>query len=171
MIKTCFIKIICIPTILSISLLAGCSWFPSPHKIDVQQGNVISQESLNLLKPGMPKHKVRFIMGTPLINDSFHKDRWDYVYSFETGGTLQKTEQMTLYFQNDKLQKITGDMHPQPESDDTLLQHQKEIVVLVHPKIKEKGWFMKFLDKIGLGEDEYDVTSKSEQSGNTPHSH
>ena len=156
---------------INLSLLTGCGWLPSPYKIDVQQGNVINQESLNLLKPGIAKRKVRFIMGTPLIHDSFHQDRWDYAYSLETDGELQKTEHLTLYFQNDKLQKITGDMHPLPESERTLLQHQKETVVLVHPKIKEKGWFMRFLDRIGLGEDDYDVTRKAEQSGNAPHSH
>lgn len=149
---------------LNLGLFAGCGWLPNPYKIDIQQGNVISQESLNLLKPGTPKRKVRFIMGTPLIQDSFHQDRWDYAYRLETSGELQKTEHITLYFQGDKLQKITGDMHPQPESEKTVLQHQQETVVLVHPKVKEKGWFMRFLDRIGLGEDDYDVTQKASHS-------
>jgi outer membrane protein assembly factor BamE len=88
---------------LSVVLFSGCSWLPNPYKLDIQQGNVVSQKSLNLLKPGMPKRKVRFIMGTPLINDGFHQDRWDYFYSLETEGKLQKTEHLTLYFKDDKL--------------------------------------------------------------------
>jgi outer membrane protein assembly factor BamE len=149
----------------------GCSWLPKPYKIDVQQGNVISQESLNLLKPGMPKRKVRFVMGTPLIIDGFHQNRWDYFYSLETGGELQKTEHLALYFQDDKLQKIEGDMRPREESEKTALQHQQETIVLIHPTIKEKSWFVKLLDKIGLGEDEYDVTGNTQSVDATPHTH
>src|SRR3990170_4201353 len=65
------------------TLLAGCV---SPYKIDVQQGNVVSQEMLEKLKPGMTKSQVRFALGTPLIADSFHPDRWDYFYSLKKGG-------------------------------------------------------------------------------------
>lgn len=156
---------------IGFTFFSGCSWFPSPYKIDVQQGNVISQESLNLLTPGMSSRKVRFVMGTPLIMDSFHQGRWDYFYSLETGGELQKTEHLSLYFENDKLHKIEGDMHPQPESEKTTLSHLQETIVLVHPKIKDKGWFLRLLDKIGLGEDEFDVTENARSTETTPHTH
>lgn len=156
---------------LGLTLLSGCNWLPSPYKIDIQQGNVVNQESLNLLKPGMPKRKVRFIMGTPLINDSFHQDRWDYFYSLETKGKLQKTEHLTLYFKDDKLHKFSGDKYPQPKSEQSILKHQQETVVLVHPKIKKKGWFLRLLDKIGLGADEYDTDTDTRKTESTPHTH
>ena len=56
-------------------------FLPKIHKIDIQQGNEISSEMLMMLKPGMTKSQVRFVLGTPLIQDTFHKERWDYVYT------------------------------------------------------------------------------------------
>ena len=59
-------------------LLSAC--FLKPYKIDVQQGNFLDQEMVAKLKPGMTRSQVRFLLGTPLIADPFHPDRWDYVY-------------------------------------------------------------------------------------------
>ena len=59
---------------------------PLLYKIDVQQGNVIEQEMLDKLQPGMDKGQVKFIMGTPVIVDPFHSERWEYIYSYQEGG-------------------------------------------------------------------------------------
>ncbi|HSQ05349.1 MAG TPA: outer membrane protein assembly factor BamE, partial [Burkholderiales bacterium] len=72
-------------TALLLLLLAGCSRVPmlpnlTPYKIDVQQGNYITQDMVAKLKPGMTRSQVRFILGTPLIADPFHAQRWDYLY-------------------------------------------------------------------------------------------
>ena len=67
-------------------LLSACSI----HKIDVQQGNVITKETLKKLNIGMGKKQVSRLLGTPLINDPFHKDRWDYIYYFRQGGPCVK---------------------------------------------------------------------------------
>src|SRR5918998_642922 len=74
-----------------IVLLAGCRGVPmlpglTPHKIDIQQGNYVTQDMVNKLKPGMSRSQVRFALGTPLIADPFHADRWDYVYVYEHKG-------------------------------------------------------------------------------------
>jgi outer membrane protein assembly factor BamE len=62
-------------------LLAGCSSVPSLlYKIDIQQGNVITHEMLEKIKPGMTRAQVRFVLGSPVISDAFHGNRWDYVY-------------------------------------------------------------------------------------------
>ena len=67
-------------TLLILLLITGCSSMPSVlYKIDVQQGNIITQEMVDKLKPGMSKSQVRFILGAALIDDVFHKDRWEYV--------------------------------------------------------------------------------------------
>ena len=84
-------------------LMSACS----VHKIDVQQGNVITQEMFEKLKIGMEKTRVERLLGTPLVVDPFHRDRWDYVYSYRAGDTDEKqSAHLTLYFEADKLSKI-----------------------------------------------------------------
>lgn len=87
--------------------LSGCAWL---YQIEVQQGNVVTQEMVDQLRQGMSKRKVRFIMGTPLIQDVFHANRWDYVYRLDR--RLQKPEQrrVTLIFQEDSLSAVEGDV-------------------------------------------------------------
>ncbi len=90
----------------------------SVHKIDVQQGNVITQEMLETLTPGMDKRRVQLAIGSPLIRDPFHPDRWDYVYSFKAG--MRKAEQsahIVLYFDGDTLSRIDVLKAPPAEKD------------------------------------------------------
>ena len=97
-------------------LLAGCADVPgitsqlTPYRIDVRQGNYVTQEMVALLKPGQSKDQVRFILGTPLINDVFHPDRWDYVYFFLPGHGEAQERRMTVYFADGKLARIAGDI-------------------------------------------------------------
>ena len=87
-------------------LLSGCL---SVYKVEIQQGNVVTQEMIDKLKPGMTPSQVRFVMGTPLIVDPFHQDRWDYYYylrrSNETSGESQR---VTVVFKNDLLIAVQG---------------------------------------------------------------
>jgi outer membrane protein assembly factor BamE len=95
-------------------LLTSCAIY----KIDVQQGNVVTQEMLNQLSIGMPMSKVRFIMGTPVIVDVFHQQRWDYIYSFQPSGKERDREQrrISLFFENSNLVKIDGDIKPRQDA-------------------------------------------------------
>lgn len=93
-------------------LLAGCMPTITPYKMDIQQGNVVTQEMMSKLKPGMTPSQVRFILGTPLVVDAFHKDRWDYVYRYSRGGTVQEQRRIVVVFQDDKLARIEGDVVP-----------------------------------------------------------
>ena len=86
-------------------LLASCSWL-MPHKVEIRQGNYISPEMHARLKPGMTQIQVKAAIGTPLIADPFHANRWDYVYRFEQEGKLIEEQHMTLYFENEILQRI-----------------------------------------------------------------
>ena len=108
-------------------LAGGCSQVPAlpaiptltPYKMDVQQGNVVTQEMVEKLRPGMSPSQVRFILGTPLVVDAFHKDRWDYVYRFSKAGTLQESRRIVIVFQDDKLARIEGDVVPAKPGDAT----------------------------------------------------
>ena len=83
---------------------------PLVYRMDIQQGNVVEQDMINKLKPGMNKNQVKFIMGTPLITDPFHSNRWDYVYSMEPGGNEREQRRITLYFEDEKLAFVDGDV-------------------------------------------------------------
>ena len=77
-----------------------------PHRIDVQQGNKIKPETLEKLKVGMNRKQVLFVLGTPLLKDPFHQDRWDYIYYLKPGNKPVKQSRVTLYFEKNKLVKI-----------------------------------------------------------------
>jgi outer membrane protein assembly factor BamE len=81
------------------------------YRVDVPQGNVVTQDMLDLLKPGMSPNQVRFVLGTPLLTDPFHKERWDYFYSLRKGNAqTAETRRVTVYFKNDQLARIEGDV-------------------------------------------------------------
>ena len=84
--------------------LSGCTI----HRLDVQQGNIIKDEMLEQLTVGINKKQVRFAIGTPLIQDPFHPNRWDYVFTQQPGDQRKVTEyrHITVYFENDELVKV-----------------------------------------------------------------
>ena len=88
-------------------LLGGC-----PYTIDIQQGNYVSQDQLALVKEGMSKEQVRNILGTPLLTDIFHAERWDYVYTLATSDGKKEQRGLALFFEDGKLARITGEAAP-----------------------------------------------------------
>ncbi|TBU96718.1 outer membrane protein assembly factor BamE [Phytopseudomonas dryadis] len=101
--------------------LAGCS-FPGVYKIDIQQGNVVTQDMIDQLRPGMTRRQVRFIMGNPLLTDTFHANRWDYLYSMQPGGGQRQQERISVNFDaNDQLVGLSGDFMPGVSRDDAIL--------------------------------------------------
>ena len=101
----------------ALTLDAGCSYVPrvpgiTPYKIDIQQGNFISQDMVSQLKPGMSKDQVRNLLGTPLLTDIFHAERWDYVYLRETADGKRESRKIALYFEDGKLARMDGDVVP-----------------------------------------------------------
>lgn len=108
-------------TFLGLAALAGCS-LPGVYKIDIQQGNVITQDMIDQLRPGMTRRQVRFIMGNPLISDTFHANRWDYLYSLQPGGGARQQERISLLFDaNDQLVGLSGDFVPGQSRDEAIL--------------------------------------------------
>jgi outer membrane protein assembly factor BamE len=80
--------------------------------MDIQQGNFVSQEMVSQLKPGMTKEQVRFVLGTPLITDIFHVDRWDYVYWREDAAGNREQRKLAVFFADGKLARLDGDVVP-----------------------------------------------------------
>ncbi len=107
--------------LLLLSALTACSSLPVPqfpgvYKIAIAQGNIITQEMIDQLEPGMTRRQVIFVMGTPLVRDPYKQDRWDYVFNYQPGGGVRGQERVTLLFENDQLISMSGDFEPGPES-------------------------------------------------------
>jgi outer membrane protein assembly factor BamE len=97
--------------------LGACSYLPripgvTPYRIDIQQGNYVTQEMVSQLKPGMTKEQVQSTLGTPLLTDVFHADRWDYVYTLEAADGKKEQRKLTAYFKEGKLERVDGDVVP-----------------------------------------------------------
>ncbi len=145
-------------------LLSGCSTvenmadsisdsagnLPLMYRPDIQQGNVITQEMINQLKPGMTKRQVTYTLGTPGLVDSFHQDRWDYVYTLKENAQDMEQKNLTLFFEDDRLIKISGDYRPMPV-DEIEAADKKETVVDVPDFAPEKkGVVTRTLEFIGI---------------------
>jgi outer membrane protein assembly factor BamE len=99
-----------LPSLLvACTLLAGCGFV---HKIDVQQGNYVTLDAVARLKQGMTKAEVRQVLGTPLLIDAFHANRWDYYFSNVKGGRSEDSKRFSVFFENDKVVSFTGNAQP-----------------------------------------------------------
>lgn len=154
-----------IPLILIFFFSAGCArnvdgtWkAPLVYRIDVQQGNVVDQDMINKLRPGMDKNQVKYVMGTPLIKDPFHNNRWDYIYIMEPGKGERTQRHITLFFENEKLAYIEGDVktvdHPIVEDI-----NKKERSVVVPTEEYEGGILSKLT---GKDETEKEISEEAE---------
>jgi outer membrane protein assembly factor BamE len=100
--------------------LAGCSSLSSsvnrdtfkPFVPEVVQGNFVSDEQRQALRPGMPRAQVREILGTPLIASLFHANRWDYAFSIQRQGVPAQNFRLTVYFKGDVLEQVDSDVLP-----------------------------------------------------------
>ena len=100
---------------VSLVLLAGCGRFSvptlfAPYRMEVQQGNYVTQDMVDKLKPGMTRNQVKFVLGTPLVADPFHHDRWDYVYILQRQGRVVEQRRIVIVFKEDKLERVEGDV-------------------------------------------------------------
>ena len=84
----------------------------TPYKVEVVQGNFVSKEQVDLLKTGMSRQQVREILGTSLLNDVFHKDRWDYVFTIRRQGVEPQERRLTVFFKDEQLDHFSGDPMP-----------------------------------------------------------
>lgn len=95
-----------------ISCSTAVEYLPYVYKVDVNQGNVVDQTMIDQLRPNMTKRQVLYIMGSPMLVDFFHQNRWDYVYSTRKGGDELQQKTVSIFFENDQLKNIQGDFRP-----------------------------------------------------------
>jgi outer membrane protein assembly factor BamE (lipoprotein component of BamABCDE complex) len=114
------------------------------YKLDVNQGNYLSQDMVDKLRVGQSQQQVRAILGTPLIASVFRPDRWDYVYEFKRGGQPVEHRNFTVYFVDGKLARWEGDEMPQSVAD---LNRGASAKSLPHePSAEDRGFFAWFWD-------------------------
>lgn len=148
---------------LAVLCLSACSYVPrivTEYRIDVQQGNVLSQEMVSQLKPGQTRDQVRFILGSPLLTDMFHAERWDYLYRLQDGRTMEvETRRLTVFFDAEgRLQKVAGDVEPGQAGELTAPVAKMQEVDLGTmpvdgaplPPVEEKGFFGRLFEKMGF---------------------
>ncbi len=135
--------------------ISGCAKdkIPGVYRIDIQQGNDITQDMISQLKPGMTKNQVAYVMGTPLIIDTFHPDRWDYIYSFHPGNGQREQRRITIYFKGESLDYINGDTRivAREEMPQTVKVDSNVVVPLSDKKV---GLIADIKEKIGLEGDD-----------------
>ena len=152
-------------TVLVLFTLAACSSVPrliTEYRIDVQQGNVLTQEMVSQLRPGQTKDQVRFILGTPVLMDMFHVNRWDYFYSLQKGRSGEvETRRFTVFFDADgKLTRVSGDVAPAQPTDTTAVSETRNREIdlgslpadgsTVMPPPDERGFFGKMMESVGF---------------------
>jgi outer membrane protein assembly factor BamE len=103
-------------SLLTSLTLVSCSTIlnnlPGVYTLEIQQGNIIDQAMIDQLRPGMNKRQVLYIMGSPMLDDVFHKNRWDYLYSDQPEGEDRVQKRISLLFENDQIVGIQGDFRP-----------------------------------------------------------
>lgn len=110
--------------VLLVLVTSGCTRFNFPYRIDVEQGNVLTQEAVDQLQPGMDRRQVAFLLGTPLLTDDFRPERWDYYYSLKTGHGVFIRRHMVMFFDGDTLVRLEGDMRP--GADDNAIADERD---------------------------------------------
>ncbi len=104
----------CAIYLLMALVISGCNAgrILKPHRVTIQQGNVISQKMVDRLKPGMTKSQVRFVLGNPVVDDGLDAERWDYIYTIGISGGAIHEIRMIVHFENDRLARLEGDYKP-----------------------------------------------------------
>ncbi len=96
--------------VLTVLTLTACV-----YRIDIQQGNLLDDEDISQVDHGMTRSQVQFLLGTPMVADSFHRDRWDYAYYLRRGRSDDLTQRwVVVYFENDRVTRVDRDVELQP---------------------------------------------------------
>ena len=156
--------------LMSLLMVVACARvgefkLPGVYRVDIQQGNVIEQEMIDKLKPGMDKTRVKFIMGTPAIIDPFHSERWEYLYTFSEGGRRREQIHITLFFdEEEKLAYLDGDVKSALRKPAEGIKQQSNTVDVPLEKSK-KGFFSKLFGAIPfIGDNDNPVETENTES-------
>lgn len=121
---------------------------PFVYKMTVQQGNIVTEEMVDRLEPGMTKSQVRFLLGTPMLTDLFHVNRWDYSYTIRRGHDELKLTRLTLLFEEDGLVQVQGDLRPDPNR--AAERQPGDLLVSVPDWQDDRGILARAATKLGL---------------------
>lgn len=122
---------------------------PLLYKPTILQGNVVDQDQVDKLKPGMSRRQVRFILGTPTLQDVFHDNRWDYPYTKGEGSNPEEYKYLSVYFENDRLSRIAGDLHPS-SPDERKPETKPPVVSVPDWEGENKSLWQRTLGTVGL---------------------
>jgi outer membrane protein assembly factor BamE len=154
-------------SLLTSLTLVSCSTIlnnlPGVYTLEIQQGNIIDQAMVDQLRPGMNKRQVLYIMGSPMLDDVFHKNRWDYLYSDQPGGEDRVQKRISLFFENDQIAGVQGDFRP---SATPVIKTSGETTVDVPKRNLDKTLWEKITSLIGY--DELDAPSKTDEADAKP---
>jgi outer membrane protein assembly factor BamE len=152
-------------TLLASLTLASCSTIlnnlPGIYTLDVQQGNMIDQSMIDQLRPNMSKRQVLYIMGSPMLTDAFHQNRWDYIYSNQPGSEPRMQKEISLLFKDDQVIGVQGDFKP---SSLPVIKESTETTVDLPPRELEKTLWEKITGLFGIDADANDVDDSTESS-------
>jgi outer membrane protein assembly factor BamE len=120
--------------LLSFLFISACS-IPKVYKLTIQQGNIVTQDMIDELQPGMTKRQVAYVMGTPLIRSPYQQDRWDYLYTLERRDEVVKNYQITVFFDGDSYTHFEGELPQEVGQEDQqeIIEDKKENNLLEIP--------------------------------------
>ena len=118
---------------------------PGLYRLDVRQGNALNDTAFARLEVGMPRSRVVYLLGSPAIDDVFHPDRWEYLYSYAPGGEAGDWRRIVLHFEGDRLARMEGDL---PPADAATIEPEAATVVEVPPRPAEKGIFRRVVRQV-----------------------
>lgn len=150
--------------------VSACSSPPkliNEYKIDVQQGNVLTQDMVAQLRPGLTRDQVRYVLGSPVLTDIFHADRWDYIYHLKRGNVAEPiVRRFSVFFDHEgKLLRVGGDLEVADEADLALPLNRLQVLDLgslpespetssstpsAQPERVKKDWWGRTLNRLGL---------------------
>lgn len=124
---------------------------PFVYKIDIDQGNIVNQDMVDQLEPGMNKARVLYVMGSPMLVHVFHENRWDYIYLRRPGRGKPEKRRITLHFDNDQLTRIDGDVRIAGGGigGDSM----RRVSNVEVPLDQDEGFIDGFMDRMGIGDD------------------
>lgn len=131
-------------------LVNSINKLPFVYRPLIVQGNVITQEAVDELKPGMTRKQVEFVLGTPLLQDVFHDNRWDYYYAIGIG-EIELEKRLVLHFENNQLARIVGDYQPQPpKQGEGQVEEQEKVITVPDWSPEERTLFEKAMKSVGV---------------------
>jgi outer membrane protein assembly factor BamE len=142
---------ILLPFILTTGACSSWENFSLVHVPDIEQGNIVTPEMVALLEPGMSKRQVRFALGSPMLVDVFHDQRWDYTLTIKRRNEPMEIKKFSVYFEGDTLSRYEGDIQPALNVESA--QEKREILVSVPDYEGDLGLLDRFWRYLGFGED------------------